>query len=1074
MDDNSQNNSGNSTQYDTPISKLDLSVRAYNCLKRSGVNTVGDIIEMTTSDIDDVKNMNLKTWEEVVDKLQKANFRVSIALRSYLSTVNKDATGFDKNTSDYSSPLFSDEASASEYMDTAQKQLSIFEITSKTKQLQEALSDVLFGQDNAIDMVTEGYFKALLSRKTNNNRNKPLATFLFAGSPGVGKTFMAETFAQKLGLPYMRFDMSEYADKEATFEFIGTDKAYRNSKCGNVTGFVHNNPKCVLLFDEIEKAHINVIHLFLQMLDRGYLRDSYTDIEVPFADAIIIFTTNAGKQLYEDNYSDLSTVSRNVIIDALSKDINPLTKVPFFPAAICSRFASGNVVLFNHITAADLYQIAKKEISRNVENIEKSVGIHIDIEESVYSSLLFSQGARLDARTVKNRAESFVISELYKLLRLISENSAQDLGGSLKSISIKSALPTGISDIDSLFFSSSITNILFFGKEQMAAFCENTLNFCNIITTNSIDEAKDILNRKEISVILVEPSFDKSEAFAYLDKEDLESASRSFRKYLQANQIEQPVYLVYESDFKINGEEKRSFMHSGIKDFLCVNPNRTKDFARSIQAKCHEAYIQKNIKQLIKSNKCLNFEVRQTYENGVAQIVLYDFKLVTSINAEDRDSIVGDLSRPNVSFDDVIGANAAKEELKYFVNYLKNPQKYVSSGVKAPRGILLYGPPGTGKTMLAKAMAGESGVTFMATEGNKFVRQYEGAGKDAVHKLFATAKKYSPTIIFIDEIDVIAKERTGLSANSEATLTAFFTEMDGFTSDPKNPVFVLAATNYGVAPGTYKSLDSAFVRRFDRSIFVDLPGKNDRIVYIKRKASTNTLFEISDEMIESIAVRSTGMSIASLESVFEMALRDALRNGQEKVSDEVLEDAFETMRFGEEKSWDKEQILRIARHECGHALLSRLSGNKPTYITIVARGNHGGYLQHAEDETKAIYTKEELLNHIRVSLAGRAAEMVYYGGENGISTSALDDLKNAVGIARSMVCDYGMDSSIGLAGADNVNSEKVNDVVNVILQQEMKNAMEAIAGNMETVDKLVYELVKKDHLSESEINDILG
>lgn len=288
------------------------------------------------------------------------------------------------------------------------------------------LQGSILGQENAINVFVTGYFQARMLSMIDKSRKRPRATFLFAGPPGVGKTFLAEKAAEVLKLPFMRFDMSEYTDKEANLEFCGSNMVYKNGKSGNVTSFVANNPKCVLLFDEIEKAHICVIHLFLQMLDAGRLRDNFTDQEVSFSDAIIILTTNAGKQLYEESESgDFSSVSRKVIVRALQKDINPKTGVPFFPEAMCSRFASGNVVMFNHIGAHDLRTIAKKEIERHASNLEKETGIKLQIDERVYTALLFSEGSAADARTVRSRAETFFNDELYELLRLIASEKVK-------------------------------------------------------------------------------------------------------------------------------------------------------------------------------------------------------------------------------------------------------------------------------------------------------------------------------------------------------------------------------------------------------------------------------------------------------------------------------------------------------------------------------------------------------------------------------------------------------------------------------------------------------------------------
>ena len=175
------------------------------------------------------------------------------------------------------------------------------ETVSSTKKIQTYLLERIFGQDDAINTFVSGYFQSQVNRAMNKQNKRPAAIFLFAGPPGVGKTFLAETVADALELPFRRFDMSEYSENESNLEFAGSDSVYKGGKRGNVTGFVDDNPHCVVLFDEIEKAHLNVIHLFLQILDAGRLRDNHSDKEVSFANAIIIFTTNVGRSLYEDS-----------------------------------------------------------------------------------------------------------------------------------------------------------------------------------------------------------------------------------------------------------------------------------------------------------------------------------------------------------------------------------------------------------------------------------------------------------------------------------------------------------------------------------------------------------------------------------------------------------------------------------------------------------------------------------------------------------------------------------------------------------------------------------------------------
>lgn len=569
-----------------------------------------------------------------------------------------------------------------------------------------------------------------------------------------------------------------------------------------------------------------------------------------------------------------------------------------------------------------------------------------------------------------------------------------------------------------------------------------------------------------------------------LNIEDVESPARDFFKFMKEQKNELPIYLIEEEGTVLGEEERISFMRQGVRGVLSLSCDND-TFASALSDLALNLHQQAGMVKLAKENKLISFDTAQSISSDGknAEIKLFDFKMSVAVDTEDAKNILSAVSKPNVHFDDVIGARDAKKELAYFVEYLKNPKKYMGTGVKAPKGVLLYGPPGTGKTMLAKAMAREAGVTFIAAEGNQFLKKYVGEGAETVHALFKTARKYAPAVLFIDEIDAIAKERNGsdsLSPGVEATLTALLTEMDGFSSDATKPVFILSATNFDVTSGGAKSLDPALVRRFDRRVYIDLPNKEDRIRFLKMKIVKNCAFDISEEQIDNIAIRSTGMSLAELDSVVELALRSAIRGASTLVNDAILEEAFETFNGGEKKKWDVSQLERVARHEAGHALLCWLSGETPSYLTIVARGNHGGYMQHAEKEGKAIYTKDELLAHIRTSLGGRAAEIVYYGERDGISTGAGADLVSATNVAHQIVCSYGMDANFGLAvvhsaiAANGSMSIEVRATVNRILEEQMNEAVKQITENKDKIDALVKELLIKNHMNSAEIEKVLA
>jgi ATP-dependent Zn protease len=312
-------------------------------------------------------------------------------------------------------------------------------------------------------------------------------------------------------------------------------------------------------------------------------------------------------------------------------------------------------------------------------------------------------------------------------------------------------------------------------------------------------------------------------------------------------------------------------------------------------------------------------------------------------------------------------------------------------------------------------------------------------------------------------------------------LNALLAEMDGFAVDPRRPVFVLAATNFDVEAGKggMGVIDAALARRFDRKILVDLPEQADRRTYLElmlKKRGGNT---VTPEMIKRIANRSTGLSLANLESVLEFAGRMAVKRGC-PVNDEILDEAYEITIHGEEKVWGREYLERVARHEAGHAYLCHLAGATPAYLTIVARGGHGGYMEHDSDEKTPLKTKSELLGRVRTSLGGRAAEMVYYGEEEGLSSGASSDLRNATKIAYTMVCEYGMDSEVGLIAQSPKEllatplADKIVARVSLLLSESLNHAVASIKSDRHKIDLLVEKLLEKNRLTKEEIAAILA
>ncbi len=371
-------------------------------------------------------------------------------------------------------------------------------------------------------------------------------------------------------------------------------------------------------------------------------------------------------------------------------------------------------------------------------------------------------------------------------------------------------------------------------------------------------------------------------------------------------------------------------------------------------------------------------------------------------------------SAPKTLFADVAGVDEAKTELEEIVQFLKTPEKYTRIGAKIPKGVLLVGPPGTGKTLLAKAVAGEAGVPFFSISGSEFVELFVGVGSARVRDLFEQAKKQSPCIVFIDELDAVGKSRAsggfyGGNDEREQTLNQLLTEMDGFGADGTT-VIVLAATNRP------ESLDPALLRpgRFDRQVLVDRPDKSGREAILKIHAGKVILDPTVD--LKVIAGRTSGFAGADLANLVNEAALLAARAGRESVMMADFSEAIERVVAGLEK---KSRVLNeqekriVAYHEVGHALVGSLASGsgKVEKISIIPRGMAAlGYTLQMPSEDRFLMSKEDLEAQIATLLGGRSAEELIFGS---ITTGASNDLQRATELAEQMVTTYGMSETLG-------------------------------------------------------------
>ena len=438
--------------------------------------------------------------------------------------------------------------------------------------------------------------------------------------------------------------------------------------------------------------------------------------------------------------------------------------------------------------------------------------------------------------------------------------------------------------------------------------------------------------------------------------------------------------------------------------------------------------------------------------------------------------------KTKIKFKDVAGLDEEKEELIEIVDFLKKPEKFSRMGAKIPKGVLLYGKPGTGKTLIAKAIAGEADVPFISMSGSEFIEMFAGLGASRVRKLFDRARKLSPCIVFIDEIDAIGARRTsnsGAETENNQTLNQLLVEMDGFSSE--ETIIVLAATNRP------EMLDKALLRpgRFDRQITIPVPDLKGRLEILKIHAEDKKLSD--DVNLESIAEDTAGFTGAELANILNEAAIIATINKHDEIENSDIEEAVKKVTVGLEKKtrvYSEKDKKLTAYHEAGHAVVSRYLSTQTDVkeVSIIPRGVAGGYTMYKSDEDKYYISKTEMKEKLIALLGGRAAEKLVL---DDISTGASNDIEVATRIAREMVTKYGMSDNLGpidfqgkeqndmFVFGENIG-DKIGAEVKSLIDEAYNNAQKLLIEHRDKLDAIAQTLLAQEKINEQEFKEIFG
>lgn len=985
------------------------------------------------------------------------------------------------------------------------------EILEREASLKEALQREVIGQERAIEIVCDAYVTSCREEVAARNgrpfpRRGPKMLFTFVGPSGVGKTYLAECLACHLracgeGKGFLRLDMSAYSGHQAHEQLIGFSEAYKGSDRGILTGFAVDNPEGFVLVDEIEKAHLNTQNLFLQILDSGFLYDNRLRKNVDFSCITMVFTSNLGSELYDaPNRSGILREARNLsdtVIEALRKEsrVSSARDGQGLSPALVSRLQKGQVVLFERLDGPALERISAQTLERLSAKLENAVGLRLEVSNTLIHTLfVLSFGAGGDARSLVYNLRYFlnsVVNDGFRdpLVRPLqgSSDRARELKGFRFMLPDEEPFPEGIRSAV-----SGRSRLLLIDDDVWP---ESACQDLEVFQARDEKQADECLRRQQPDLVLLDLHLGSTKESRSTER------GLTVLGWLRSRWPEQPVYLFSESPEKrgLSPEALERVREEGgargilVKRFAAGQLGEScekDDFLRSLKELALAQRRHSLIARFQRQGKVLKFESHLKPEaigsDGIVPVELRGLREISVVSSLDRNNR-GWVDLPKDRFEDIAGADQAKKRLKEIAGWLKDARPIRDMGLDLPKGILLTGRPGTGKTTLARALAGEAEVPFFAISGSQVFSRWVGESEAALRELFQCARRYAPSVIFIDEIDSLGVTRSS-EANHDyriSVLNELLAQMDGF-EQPDRPVFVLAATNRP------EILDPALVRagRFDLQIEVETPGVQDR-EEIFRIHLRNVRLD-GDLDLAVLSKRTAGMSGAEIRQVCKEAGLLALREGSGKVAQKHLQEAVTNIQMGlasDRVVLDEETRRNVAVHEAGHLVAHHVlfPEDPVAQVSILPRGKALGFCETVSGLEYREQTLERIMNSVMVWLAGHEAEALLTG-PGKVSTGCAHDLERATALALEAVSCWGIDPEIGPVSLRGVKTAlaigKESGVELKLQDQAVERARQwlcerqrevrvLLEQNRSLLERIVGALVEKETLYAEELGRLL-
>ena len=828
----------------------------------------------------------------------------------------------------------------------------------------------------------------------------------------------------------------------------------------NLLLFVTRNPECVLVFNDVEEVDNHLDKILALILNTG----EYDGIN--FRKTIMFFTTSLGQKIYTSSLSgNLSNVTSSSILNSLIHEKNSQAWIGNISKPLAMGLSRGKLLMMNYLEPLVLKKVIEDKLERKFAQFTNNTNINVNYDlNELSTTLLYINNKEYNAQSVSSLVQYFVEKELNDIYNQLDPITKKPIITELKDINISLDFKNSPSNVLSLYTSNVLKAMVICDKEHQEIIKKNIKKFKNIdfVFIDSLNELKDY-SKNDIDFVLLDVLLNiRKMKYLPTNLEDYNTEGVDAFNYISTYWNDLPLFILSMNEYNLSYENYISFLIGNCKDILSFNQKNIKSFVNSI-SEIHQAIsLERNIKELIANSKVLTYNSTQILDKQTSSLNVKLSHLALSFGQHQL--LNGKLlsKQSNFKFNDVVGNETAKNVLSVYIEYLKNPKKFLENGSKVPKGLLLYGEAETGKTRLVQALAGEACVTLFHHQAGEILISCGDSTdlKNKVHEIFTIAKDNAPSILLIDDLDALIYDTENIVENS--IVKFFMSELDFLTSDDEHPVLFVGTTSE-----SKEEFPSKFIKKLDRCIGITLPNEKEREEYINKYLKQNEITTISNSVIHNIALRTFGEPIAYIKNIIDFVIKNAYGK---TITDKMILDAIDLYDNGDESKHSDEINLSTAYHEMGHALVEILLGEHPSFVTIVSRGNFYGYTKTDSHEEDGSFTVADLRNQICCAHGGRVAEKLFFG-DKGINTGYSNDIKMATYFAKQIVCSYGMGSTYAYMGyLSNLQlPERYINEIEQIIKEEFDHCYELLNANKDLLEYLAKILFERNSLTGEEI-----